>query len=118
MPFVLGVTATVSNREPTILLQMEGAWLARKGHAQLVDDPAFPPLGELLEAYLDGRGKVAPLRTVREEERPQAVGSARESGHSERADHDEGDRGIEERINLLNFGMRINVREDRYGRYQ
>jgi uncharacterized protein len=58
IPFVIGVTATISEMEPTILLQMEGAWLAKEGYAKLVNDPAFPPLAELMKNFLEGGGRL------------------------------------------------------------
>jgi uncharacterized protein involved in oxidation of intracellular sulfur len=53
VPFVIGTTALVSDMETTILLQMEGAWLAKKGQAQLVNDPAFPPLADLMGKFTE-----------------------------------------------------------------
>jgi uncharacterized protein len=58
VPFVIGVTATISDMQPTIILQMEGAWLAKEGHATLVRDPAFPPLADLMKDFMDGGGRV------------------------------------------------------------
>ncbi len=58
IPFVLGMTALVSDMEATILLQMEGAWLAKKGQAQLVQDPAFPPLVDLMNTFLESGGRL------------------------------------------------------------
>jgi uncharacterized protein involved in oxidation of intracellular sulfur len=58
VPFVIGTTALVSDMEATILLQMEGAWLAKKGQAQLVNDPAFPPLADLMGKFTEAGGRI------------------------------------------------------------
>jgi predicted peroxiredoxin len=58
IPFVIGLTATISEVQPTIILQMEGAWIAKKGYAKLIKDPAFPPLEDLLKDYLSGGGRL------------------------------------------------------------
>ena len=58
VPFVLGTTALVSDIDATILLQMEGAWLAKKGQAQLVNDPAFPPLADLMAKFQESGGRI------------------------------------------------------------
>jgi uncharacterized protein involved in oxidation of intracellular sulfur len=58
VPFVIGTTALVSDMEATILLQMEGAWLSKKGQAQLVNDPAFPPLADLMAKFVEAGGRI------------------------------------------------------------
>jgi uncharacterized protein len=58
IPFVPGVAAIVPDMEATILLQMEGGWLAKNGQAQLVLDPASPPLADLLGKFLESGGRL------------------------------------------------------------
>jgi len=56
LPFVMACTATASEMEPVVVLQAMGVYLARKGYAETIEVSSFPPLDELIEAYLEGKG--------------------------------------------------------------
>jgi uncharacterized protein involved in oxidation of intracellular sulfur len=58
LPFVMACTATASEMEPVVVLQGPGVWLARKGYASTVSVSSFPPLDELLEAYMESKGRL------------------------------------------------------------
>ena len=58
LPFLVGVAATASEMFPVLLLQSMGVYLATKGYAKLVHESSFPPMDELLNAFLDGKGKL------------------------------------------------------------
>jgi len=56
--FVMATAAQASEMEVVVGLQGNGAWLAKKGMADAITAPAFPPLKDLLEAYLEAGGKL------------------------------------------------------------
>jgi predicted peroxiredoxin len=56
--FVMATAAQASDVEVLVGLQGNGVWLAKKGIAEDINAPAFPPLKDLQEAYLEGDGKI------------------------------------------------------------
>jgi len=58
IPFVLGTTGQASDVEVVIGLQVNGVLLARKGCAEHVFAAGFPPLKELIDAYLEAGGEL------------------------------------------------------------
>lgn len=58
IPFVMATAAQASDVEVVIGLQASGALLAKKGIAEEIAAPAFPPLKELLDIYIDNGGKL------------------------------------------------------------
>jgi len=58
LPFVMACTATASEMEPVVVLQGPGVWLARKNYAKTISVSSFPPLDELMEAYLESKGRL------------------------------------------------------------
>lgn len=58
IPFVMATAAQASEMEVVIGLQASGVLLAKKGVAKEIAAPAFPPLQELLDIYLENGGKI------------------------------------------------------------
>jgi len=58
LPFVMAVTATASEMEPVVVLQAMGVWLATKGYAEHMTVSGFPPLNELMESFMESKGRL------------------------------------------------------------
>jgi predicted peroxiredoxin len=58
IPFVMATVAQASDIEILIGLQGPGSLLAKKGVADGIVATAFPPLKQLLDAYLEVGGKI------------------------------------------------------------
>lgn len=56
IPFVMATAAQASDVEVVMGFQADGVELVKKGVAEDVCAPAFPPLKTLLEAYLEAGG--------------------------------------------------------------
>jgi predicted peroxiredoxin len=56
--FVMATAAQASDVEVLVGLQGNGVWLAKKGAAEDINAPAFPPLKDLQEAYLEAGGQI------------------------------------------------------------
>jgi predicted peroxiredoxin len=57
-PFVTGTTAQTLDVEVTIFLMMDAVVLMKKGQAENVKAPGFPPLPELIDTFLEAGGKL------------------------------------------------------------
>lgn len=57
-PFVTGTTAQAIEVETKIFLMMDGVWLMKKGVAEKIKAPGFPPLPDLIQSFLDEGGKI------------------------------------------------------------
>jgi predicted peroxiredoxin len=57
-PFVTGTTAQAQDVDANIFLMMDGVMLMKKGMAEKVKAPGFPPLPELIDAFLEAGGKI------------------------------------------------------------
>lgn len=57
-PFVTGTTAQAQDVEASIFLMMDAVYLMKKGVAEKVKAPGFPPLPELIDAFLEMGGKI------------------------------------------------------------
>jgi predicted peroxiredoxin len=58
MPMLMAVTATASEMYPVVLLQSMAVHMATKGYAEKVHEAFFPPMDELLQAFLEGKGRL------------------------------------------------------------
>lgn len=58
IPFVLATAAQASNVEVVMGFQVTGILLAQKGMADHVFASGFPPLKELVEAYIEAGGEL------------------------------------------------------------
>jgi predicted peroxiredoxin len=58
IPFVMAVTAQASGLEAVLGFQAEGVTLARKGVAEKISVPPFPPLKDLLDSCRKAGGKL------------------------------------------------------------
>ena len=57
-PFVTGTTAQTLDVDVTIFLMMDAVMLMKKGAAEKVKAPGFPPLPELINTFLEAGGKL------------------------------------------------------------
>ena len=57
-PFVTGTTAQAMDVDVKIFLMMDGVYLMKKGIAEKIKAPGFPPLQELIQTFLDSGGKI------------------------------------------------------------
>ena len=57
-PFVTGTTAQAQDIEANIFLMMDAVYLMKKGAAEKVKAPGFPPLPELIDTFLEAGGKI------------------------------------------------------------
>ncbi|MFX1483677.1 MAG: DsrE family protein [Promethearchaeota archaeon] len=57
-PFVTGTTAQAQDVETSIFLMMDACMLMKKGIAEKVRAPGFPPLPDLIDAFLEDGGKI------------------------------------------------------------
>lgn len=55
-PFVTGTTAQSLDVNVTIFLMMDAVLLMKKGMAEKIKAPGFPPLPDLIDAFLEGGG--------------------------------------------------------------
>ncbi|MFX1369157.1 MAG: DsrE family protein, partial [Promethearchaeota archaeon] len=51
-------TAQAQDIETSIFLMMDAVYLMKKGAAEKVKAPGFPPLPDLIDAFLEGGGKI------------------------------------------------------------
>jgi len=57
-PFVTGTTAQTLDVDVTIFLMMDAVMLMKKGQAEKVRAPGFPPLPELIDTFLEAGGTI------------------------------------------------------------
>jgi len=58
LAFVVGNTALASGQEATVLLTIEGVWVATTGYADGLQAEGFAPLRELIAKFVDGGGRI------------------------------------------------------------
>lgn len=58
IPFVMATAAQASDVEVVMGFQVDGVWLAGKGIPDQITAPGFPPLKDLVAAYLEAGGKI------------------------------------------------------------
>ena len=58
IPFVMATAAQASDVEVVMGFQVEGVLLVKKGVAEGIAAPAFPPLKTLMDAYVEAGGKL------------------------------------------------------------
>lgn len=58
IPFVMATAAQASDVEVLVGLQGKAAWLAQKGIIEHIQAAGFPPLKDLLEAYIEAGGEI------------------------------------------------------------
>ena len=57
-PFVTGTTAQAQDVQTNIFLMMDAVYLMKKGAAEKVRAPGFPPLQDLIDSFLEEGGKI------------------------------------------------------------
>jgi predicted peroxiredoxin len=58
LAFVVGNTALSSAQEATLLLTIEGVWIATPGYSDGLQANGFLPLGELVEKFVQNGGRI------------------------------------------------------------
>lgn len=58
LAFVVGNTALTSGQEATILLTIEGVWVATQGYTDGLQAHGFAPLGELARQFVSNGGRL------------------------------------------------------------
>jgi predicted peroxiredoxin len=58
LAFIVGATAVGADQECTIVLTIEGVWLATKGYAEEIQKEGFRPAGELVQEFLKNGGQL------------------------------------------------------------
>ncbi|MFN2215547.1 MAG: DsrE family protein [Anaerolineales bacterium] len=58
LPFMMANAAQAAEVEVLIALQGPAAWLARKGVAERIEAPSFPPFVDLLNSYVEAGGEI------------------------------------------------------------
>jgi predicted peroxiredoxin len=58
LAFLVGNMARSSNQEATVLLTIEGVWVATKGYTNGLQANGFAPLSELIQQYVAAGGRV------------------------------------------------------------
>jgi len=57
-PFVTATTAQAQDVEAKIFLMMDAVYLMKKGIAEKIKAPGFPPLPDLIDSFLNAGGKI------------------------------------------------------------
>src|SRR5687767_3289368 len=58
LAFVVGNTALNSGQTATVLLTIEGVWVATKGYAEGLEAKGFAPLNELVQQFVENGGQL------------------------------------------------------------
>ena len=58
LPFVVANVSATADQETIVFLTIEGVRLATRGYADGVHKEGFPPLGEVIRAFLSNGGQV------------------------------------------------------------
>lgn len=58
LAFVVGNVARSSNQEATVLLTIEGVWVATKGYTDGLQAHGFAPLSELVQQFVQNGGRL------------------------------------------------------------
>jgi predicted peroxiredoxin len=58
LAFVVGNTALSSGQEATVLLTIEGVWVATKGYAEGLQADGFEPLAALVQKFVQNNGRL------------------------------------------------------------
>jgi predicted peroxiredoxin len=58
LAFITGNIAATADQEAVVLLTVEGVWLATMGYADTVNKEGFPPLREVLQAFVANGGQI------------------------------------------------------------
>lgn len=58
LAFVVGNAALSSGQEATVLLTIEGVWVATKGYAHGLQTHGFEPLADLVQKFVQNEGRI------------------------------------------------------------
>jgi len=58
LPFVVGNVSATADQETTVLLTIDGVWLATRGYAEKVQQEGFQPLKEVMQSFIANGGAI------------------------------------------------------------
>ena len=58
LPFIVGNVAASADQQTSVLLTIEGVWLATKGYADEIQKEGFPALKEVLSSFVSNGGEI------------------------------------------------------------
>jgi predicted peroxiredoxin len=58
LPFIVANVAANADQEAVVLLTIEGVWLATKGYADTIEKAGFPPLRDVIQAFVANGGQI------------------------------------------------------------
>ncbi len=58
LAFVVANVARSAEQQATVLLTIDGVWLAKEGYTDGLQADGFAPLGELIQQFVDAGGRV------------------------------------------------------------
>lgn len=58
LAFVVANVARSSNQQATVLLTIDGVWVATQGYTDGLQANGFAPLGELIQQFVDAGGRI------------------------------------------------------------
>jgi predicted peroxiredoxin len=58
LAFVVANAGLTAGQQATVLLTVEGVWLATKGYADGLQAKGFAPLGEVMQGFMDNGGRM------------------------------------------------------------
>ena len=58
LPFIIGNVAVTADQDVTVFLSTDAVWLATKGYADDLSYGGHPPVGAMLETFVDNGGVV------------------------------------------------------------
>ena len=58
LPFIVGNVAASADQQASVLLTIEGVWIATKGYADDIQKEGFPALREVLNSFVTNGGEI------------------------------------------------------------
>ncbi|MGN6361122.1 MAG: DsrE family protein [Thermomicrobiales bacterium] len=58
LPFIVANVAASADQEAVVLLTIDGVWLATKGYGDTICKEGFPPLREVIQAFVANGGQM------------------------------------------------------------
>jgi uncharacterized protein len=58
LPFIVANVAANADQETAVLLTIDGVWLATKGYADSIEKAGFPPLRDVIQAFVANGGQI------------------------------------------------------------
>ena len=58
LPFIIANVAASAEQSAAVLLTLDGVWLATRGYADDIQKEGFPPLREIIDAFIANGGEI------------------------------------------------------------